>query len=279
MPIYSSKEVLRLKLSCMLLPHLRELCEKLNIETTAKAKDMINKITQYPLVEVENAIDEFIKEKYKEKVEKRRAIISDEELKRELAKVKEFSWGVIQGQLDQKIQTEYVRKFCRYEELLESVKQKLHHEISSYVICTWYNHWTTVLIEEHISSHPRVVPALKNVKGIDLFFSGQPFDLKVTYLPRGYDIVRAKDNPKELAKWMYEHQGEQRFGEENRFYVVLCNEKNPEESWKLKRDFPFVFKAIDDFLDRENVSRKDELEFTYKKKTYKSLAKILIISR
>lgn len=54
--------------------------------------------------------NEFIKQKYNEKIKERRKIISDEDLKKELMKVKTFSWGVVQGQLDQKIQTEYVRK-------------------------------------------------------------------------------------------------------------------------------------------------------------------------
>jgi len=40
-----------------------------------------------------------------------------------------------------------------------------------------------VLIEEYISTHPKVIPTIKNIKGIDIFFNDQPFDLKITYLP------------------------------------------------------------------------------------------------
>ncbi|MBC7327661.1 hypothetical protein H5T87_06060 [bacterium] len=239
MVLLSEKESLQLKLNCIPLPYLQELASLLGLPPPRQASKIITLlIEKKPDI---NAIDRFIKIKYQEKIQKRREIISDEELKAELLKVKTFSWGVIQGQLDQKIQTEYVRKIPRYEELLHQVQARLHKDITNYCICTWFNHWTTVLIEEHIASHPKVIPALKNIKDIDLFFGGQPFDLKVTYLPRGYSPQKALENPKELAKWMYENQGEQRFGAGNRMFIVLFNKDDPEKSWKLKREFPLLF--------------------------------------
>jgi len=159
------------------------------------------------------------------------------------------------------------------------VKGKLHEEITNYVICAWYNHWTTCLLEEHISSHSRVVPAIKNVKGIDIFFDGQPFDLKVTYVPQGYDPKKPVENPRDLAIWMYEHQGAQRFGADNRMFVILLDKEHPENSWELKRDFELVFKKIEEFLDKETVSEKDEVEFSFRRRKYQAIAKILIIMR
>ncbi len=194
-------------------------------------------------------------------------------------KVKTFSWGVVQGQLDQKIQAEYVRRIVRYEDLLNGVKARLHDDITKYVICTWFNHWTTVLIEEHISMHPKVIPTIKNIKGIDIFFDGQPFDLKVTYLPREYNPIDAIKNPTDLAIWMYEKQGAQRFGSDNRLFVVILDKDNPEKNWELKREFNLVFQKIDNFFDRETVSKKDEIVFTFAKKTYTTVAKILIITK
>ena len=275
MPFLSHKEVLNLKLNCIPLSQLKILAVNLGINNVNRASDIIKKILEKQVDE--RSIDAFIKLKYKEKIQRRQNIISDDDLKKELMKVKNFSWGIIQGQLDQKIQTEYVRKFVKYDDLLKSIRNNLYNDITNYVICTWFNHWTTVLIEEYISMHPRVVPTIKNVKGIDIFFNSQPFDLKVTFLPRGYDPDEAIKNPHKLAGWLYENQGAQRFGADNRLFIVLLDKNNPERSWELKRDFDFIFQKIDDFFNIENVKKEDEIVFTFKKKTYTAVAKILMI--
>jgi hypothetical protein len=134
------------------------------------------------------------------------------------------------------------------------------------------------LIEEHISAHKKVIPTIKNIKGVNIFFDGQPFDLKVTYLPREYDPADAIKNPSDLAVWMYENQGAQRFGSDNRLFVILLDKDNPERSWELKRDFNFVFQKIDNFFDMETVSKKDEIIFTFGRKTYTTVTKVLIIT-
>jgi len=277
MPLLSKKEVLNLKLSSIHVGKLRELASNLGIDKRGSRTDIVKKLLGCPITE--EVIDNFIKQKYTKQIETRRSIISDGELKEELGKVKTFSWGVVQGQLDQKIQTEYVRKIVRYEELLNNVKAKLHSEVTNYVICTWFNHWTTVLIEEHISTHPKIIPTIKNIKGIDIFFDGQPFDLKVTYLSRGYNPTDAIKNPSDLAIWMYENQGPQRFGADNRLFVILLDKDNPERSWELKRDFTLVFQKIDNFFDRETVSKEDEIVFTFRRSTYTAVTKVLIITK
>lgn len=273
----SKKEVLNLKLESIPLSQLKELAINCGISTNGLAKDIIKRLLNCEIEE--KLVDEFIKQKYNEKIQIRRNLISDEDLKKELMKVETFSWGVVQGQLDQKIQTEYVRKFVRYKDILSAVKKRLYDEITHYVICTWFNHWTTVLIEEHISAHPRVVPTIKNIKGIDFFFDGQPFDLKVTYLPREYDPKEALKNPLNLAVWLYENQGAQRFGADNRLFVILLDKSNPEKSWELKRDFNFVFNRIDEFFDKETVSQKDEIVFTFRRRTYTTVTKVLLITK
>ena len=252
-----------------------ELPKNLDIPATGSVSNLIVK-----LIDTEqNKIDEFIKRKYQEQIKQRQKFISDEDLKQEELKVKEFRWGVVQGQLDQKIQAEYVRRFVKYKDLINGVKNKLQDDIAHYVIATWYNHWTTVLIEDHISQHKKVIPTLKNNFGVDIFFDNQPFDLKITYLPRGLTLEEALKNPKDLIIWLYENQGVQRFGSDNRLFVVLASKNNLEESWKLKRDFDFVFKEIDKFFDNSSVSIKDEIIFKFQKQTYTTISKILIISK
>jgi len=276
MPLLSQKEVLNLKLSSIPVSQLRELALSTGVNDTGSGAELIKRLLIHSVDE--QMVNRFIKQKYIKRIQDRRKIISDDELKEELMKVKSFSWGVVQGQLDQKIQTEYVRKFTRYNDLLKSVKVRLHEDVTSYVICTWFNHWTTVLIEEHISAHPKVVPTLKNIKGIDIFFDGQPFDLKVTYLPRDYSVLDVMKDPKDLAVWMYENQGAQRFGSDNRFFVILLDKNNPEKSWALKRDFNLVFQKIDAFFHQEAVSKNDEVVFTFAKRTYTTVSKVLIIT-
>jgi len=277
MPLLSQKEVLNLKLSCIKAPQLRTLALNLGLSNKDSVTEIIKRISEsYP---DEKRINAFIKQKYTEAIQERRKIISDEDLKKQLMKVEIFSWGVVQGQLDQKIQTEYVRKIVRYEELLNNVRAKLHDDVTNYVICTWFNYWTTVLIEEHISIHKKVIPTIKNIKGVDIFFDGQPFDLKVTYLPRDYDPSYAVENPRDLAIWMYENQGAQRFGADNRLFVVLLDKENPERSWELKRDFTLVFQKIDSFFDEKTVSKDDEIVFAFGRRTYTAVSKVLIITK
>ena len=48
----------------------------------------------------------------------------------------------------------------------------------------------------------------------------------------------SRSNPKILAKWLYENQGEMRFGSENRLFLVLVDTDDFNASWKLKRNIP-----------------------------------------
>jgi len=273
--LVSKKELKNLKLRSMKSEHLKELAIRLEIKPKGSVSELIKKLIEVP----EGRIDQFIKEKYQTLIQERQKLISDDDLKNELNKVQEFHWGVVQGQLDQKIQTEYVRQFVRYDDLIKKIKNKLHADITHYVLATWYNHWTTVLIEEHLSQHPRVIPTLKNNFGVDLFFDDQPFDLKITYLPKNFSLDQALKDPKSLMVWLYENQGAQRFGADNRIFIVLASKGNLEESWKLKRDFDFIFNKIDEFFNQAKVSTKDEILFSFKNKTYTTISKILLITK
>jgi len=277
MPLLSQMEVLRLKLETLVVPFLRALCKRTGLDHRGNSSELIKRV----LANAPDAstIDQFIKEEYLAIIKEREALITASELKAEVGKVKEFSWGIVQGQLDNKIQAQYVRNHVRYDDLIRDVRRQLHDDITSYVICTWYNHWTTVLIEEYISQHKNVIPALKKVKGVDIFFDGQPFDLKTTYLPREYEYSEAVTDPRALIIWLYENQGEQRFGGDNRLYVVLYDSQKPEDSWKLKRDFPLIENRVEDFFDSEKVSGQDEVVFSYKRKTYTAISKLLFITK
>ncbi len=277
MGILTEKESLRMKLSTIPLPVLKKFVKNFGNKKLRRSGDIIKFLIQKKVSN--EAVDKIIKDEYEKKLNQRKSVISDQNLLKELLKVKKFHWGVVQGQLDNKIQVRYVRKYFKYNELIRSVENSLYTQIRNYVVCSWYNYWTTVIIEDMISGHPNVIPTLKNVKGVDLFFKNQPFDLKVTYLPDGYseDIKYAIENPKDIIIWLYEHQGAQRFGADNRLFVILYDTKNPDESWKIKRDVKLIRSRIDEFFTSEIVSEDDEIIFTFGKKTYTVLSKLLFI--
>jgi len=90
----------------------------------------------------------------------------------------------------------------------------------------------------------------------------------VIYLPREYNPIDSIKNPSELAVWVYENQDAQRFGADDLLFFVLLDKDNPARSWELKRSFALVFQEIDNFFDKETVSKKDEIVFTFDRKTY-----------
>ncbi len=275
MGMLSNTEVLRLKLATIPAPLLRDFAQSNGVEGK-KAGELIKNLIISNIDPQQ--VDRFIKEQYSKKAKERQADISDDELLKELHKVKTFQWGVVQGQLDNKIQVQYVRKYHRYENLLSHVENELYGSVKDYVICTWYNHWTTVVIEDLISSHPKVIPTLKNIKGVDLFFDGQPFDLKTTYMPAAYpNPANAISNPKELAIWLYENQGALRFGADNRLFVILHDSQKPEDSWKIKRDINFIKQKIDRFFEEETISEEDEIVFNFQRQSYTAITKVFLI--
>jgi hypothetical protein len=273
--VRSNIEVKNLKLQTIPVPLLRELARLEGVSAAGGSADLVKRLLQIP----DARIDQFIKGKYAEKLVARRDRAPDHVLQRELERVDRFSWGTVQGGLDQKIQRSFVRRYSRFDELLGAVRTDLFPDVESYVVCTWYNHWSTVLIEDHISKHANVVPTLKEKKGIDLFFRGQPFDLKTTKPPRGFELARAIEAPRDLLVALYEKQGAERFGADPRMYVVLVDEANQDESWKLKRDTNFVFPRIDEYLETEQVSEADEVVFKYGGTTHTTVAKLMLFVR
>jgi len=59
----------------------------------------------------------------------------------------------------------------------------------------------------------------------------------------------------------------------------LLDKDNPERSWELKRDFTLVSQKIDNFFNKETVSKRDEIIFTFGRKTYTAVTKVLIITK
>jgi hypothetical protein len=138
-------------------------------------------------------IDEFIKSHYKAERAVRKE--QEEELFNELYKLKVFDWGGLhQNSLEKTIVDNYIKKISSYDLIEKKIDTDLQASLRGYVLCSWYNHWTSILIEDVFKDHDRVLPALGQIAKIDFFIDYTPFDLKVTYLPEGYIADKRRES-------------------------------------------------------------------------------------
>ncbi len=271
-----------------------------------------------------------------------------EQLVSELYKLKNFDWGGdYQNSLDKYLVSRYVKAIRSYEVLMSKFETEINAAVEGYVLNSWYNHWSSILIEHIFKSHKSVLPTVGQIKSVDFFINNIPFDLKVTYLPAEYIKYKRKEagypveltflkeqartanitfdktgkpddiyyeiiekmkdrndtfcksiletlkkeklqilhdaqvNPKALAIWLYENQGEMRFGSENRLFLVLVDTEDFNNSWKLKRNLDLLRPEILAYLDNFNNKKMDDLEirFNYKGRmqTFTSLTDIIFV--
>lgn len=272
-------------------------------------------------------INHFINQKYQE--ERTNRLINQDYLVDQLNRLQHFDWGGSFGNsLEKNIVNNYVKQIQSYEEINKQIEGNLLDSLRGYTLSSWYNHWTSIIIEDLFKDHDIVLPTVGLVKKIDFFINNIPFDLKVTYFPEQllkeklrdsgygneltelkkicrrlkiyiptdlknkalkqhlYNIVsedqraearvfiaelkaqkkiiieEAEANPTELKKWFYENQGEARFDASNRFFLVLTNETDMSNSWKLKRNIVFLRDRINDHLDNLSMD-VSSLETTF----------------
>ena len=87
------------------------------------------------------------------------------------------------------------------------------------------------------------------------------------------------ENPDELIRWFYENQGTRRFDAANRFFIVLIDGNNLEESWKLKRNRDLLSENINNYLnENRNINFEDlRLSFRWDGTQYNTYATCLFI--
>lgn len=199
--------------------------------------------------------------------------INFEELKSSLSKIANVgdeywnAWNsVYRDNIRQHIQHHFVRapSIQSYEELLEKIEKELYPVVNGYTIISWFNQWSSAIIEQFILSHPKVIPTARRIDKVDFFFLDIPIDLKITFVPAEYitlslrnNIISSaeqivdeiRNNPQRLIKWLYENQGEPRFSDSHRLFIVLADAGNLERSWKLKASFNLIQGAINNFLN------------------------------
>lgn len=293
---------------------MEEFCSthRINLESIG-ARDYFKHVFNYEGINDEH-IDEFIRLKYQE--ERQERLENQNYLVDQLNRLQYFDWGGSFGNsLEKNIVNNYVKKIQSYDRINEEIEGSLLSSLRGYTLNSWYNHWTSILIEDLFKDHHAVLPTVGLVKKMDFFINDIPFDLKVTYFPEqllaeklrdsGYGneltmlrricrqldifiprdltpkelklhlynivsedpreqakefishlqghkrniIAEAEENPSELKKWFYENQGEARFDASNRFFLVLTDENDMRNSWKLKRNIVFLKERINEHLD------------------------------
>lgn len=290
-------------------------------------------------------LDDYIKEINNRQMAK----IDIRQLVSELYKLKNFEWGGdYQNSLDKYLVSRYVKvQDPSYDHLMSKFETEINSTVQGYVLNSWYNYWSSVLIENIFKSHSVVLPTVGKIKSVDFFIHDIPFDLKVTYLPTEYikqkrkekglpveltflkqkakeaniiydkkakpnnifyeitekmkdrndnlcqrTLQRLKDekieilkeaqvNPKLLEKWLYENQGEMRFGSENRLFLVLVDTGDFNNSWKLKRNIdllkPIIVSYLDNFRNKKIEDMQVNFEFKGKPHGFSALADIIFV--
>ncbi len=328
-----------LKLRSMSRPTLlKKLAEQQAITIFPKPKlfDIFNQ--NIPLT----ALDKFIR---KEAVDELKNIADEKEiLYTELFKLDVLDWGgLYQNGLEKTIVNNYVKKIKNYDELNQKITNELHDSMSGYVKSSWYNHWSTILIENMFQEHKNIIPAIGKVKNLDFFWNDIPLDLKVTYFPKEFLNDKRKElglrtelsslkkfakeskicydkngndrqifteiyrklsesskpeylkfikelkqksteiinntikDPVSLAQWLYEKQSERRFDRVYRFYLILIDSTNLEDSWKLKRNRDLVPNGIKSFLSKDPKKEIKDIKFGWKDKEYDTKCFVLFI--
>lgn len=129
--------------------------------------------------------------------------IDIQQLVSELYKLKNFQWGGdYQNSLDKFLVSRYVKnQNPSFDYLISKFETEINPAVQGYVLNSWYNYWSSVLIENIFKSHPIILPTVGQIKSVDFFVSDIPFDLKVTYLPAEYIKQKRKEKglPLELT--------------------------------------------------------------------------------
>ena len=143
-------------------------------------------------------LDIYIREKNTQQLQS----LNREALVSELYKLKIFEWGGdYQNSLDKYLVTHYVKSISSYDILISKFEQEINRAVQGYVLNSWYNHWSSILIEHLFKSHSSVLPTVGQIKSVDFFIQNLPFDLKVTYFPAEYLKLKRKEKgfPVELT--------------------------------------------------------------------------------
>ena len=165
----------------------------ITLKETALAKQFVELygILSTDVINSNQILDNFITSENTKQV----GALNTTQLVSELYKLKNFDWGGdYQNSLDKYLVSRYVKvQNPSYDNLLSKFETEISVAVQGYVLNSWYNHWSSILIEHIFKSHPEVLPTVGQIKSVDFFINDVPFDLKVTYLPVEYIKTKRKE--------------------------------------------------------------------------------------
>lgn len=119
--------------------------------------------------------------------------VNEEKLKSGLRQINNYEWGGDQeNSLDQYLVRRYIKVISDFD-ILRSMADEIAANAWKFVQTSWYNNWTSYLIESIFKKHKRVLSAVGEIKSVDFFIDNNPIDLKVTYFPVAYMQEKLKD--------------------------------------------------------------------------------------
>ncbi len=108
------------------------------------------------------------------------------QLKEDLYKVQYYSWdGDQNNSLDKYFISRYVKIISKFSDL-QGRQAEIGANAWNYVQNSWYNNWTSFIIESLFKQNPRVISAVGEIKSVDFFIDEYPIDLKVTFFPNQF---------------------------------------------------------------------------------------------
>ena len=112
--------------------------------------------------------------------------VDEAKLKEDLYKVQYYAWGGDQNNsLDKHLVSRFVKVISDYDTLVNK-RTEIANNAWNYVQASWYNNWTSYLIESLFKRHSKVISAVGEIKSVDFFINDYPVDLKVTFFPNQY---------------------------------------------------------------------------------------------
>ena len=266
--------------------------------------------------------------------------VDEDQLKDDLYRIHNYTWGGDQSNsLDKYYVSRYVKVISNFD-VLQSKKREIADNAWNYIQNSWYNNWTSFLIESIFKKNPKVISAVGEIKSVDFFIEDFPLDLKVTFFPNQFmeekihsvlgkktlswlkfnckelgitsdkksseaqqiytlkerlsetghnEIIQilnktrrsiieeSRRNPIELMTWLYENQGEMRFGAENRIYLILADPDDFEASWKLKRAYSLIEPIVTTYLNSFSPHYLKQIKFQFKGNIYQTLSDSIFV--